>query len=523
MVTCAYGFTGGQQTFAVPAGVSSLNITAIGAGGAGSDLAVGNSDATTVTLTSGATSGGRGAVVSASVPVTPSSTLYVLVGGEPTTTPNVPQAGCYEMVSCVGGFNGGGSGETTDGGGGGASDVRTVSSCLPGCSTDLASSLDSRLLVAAGGGGGGEGEVCPDSSIVLGGSGADAGGVGFAGAVCDDEPGTTTTGGEPGTQSSGGAGGVTTNPNNPPYTMDPGPSGAQGAGGGVGVEDETGGGGGGLYGGGAGGPSGYDPNGNDYGTNGASGGGGGSSLDPSGAPLSLSSSPASVTISYSTAPTGSTAPVFSADAPPATATVGSAYSYTFRAFGQPAPSFTVASGALPAGLKLDASTGTLSGTPTSAGSSTFTVKATNGVGPDAVSGALKITVAPAATASVGRPTVSGTTAGAAASCVGGAGASCTITLTLSLVETLQGSNVIAVTASKNHPKTRKRTVVVGTSTVKLAAGQHKIIHVALNGAGKRLLAERHKLPVKLTASQHDRSSHTATITFKEPAKKRKHH
>jgi alpha-tubulin suppressor-like RCC1 family protein len=86
------------------------------------------------------------------------------------------------------------------------------------------------------------------------------------------------------------------------------------------------------------------------------------------------------------------APVFTADTPASTATVGTAYTYTFAASGSPAPTFTVSAGALPPGLSLNAATGGLSGTPTRAGSSTFTVTATNGVSPDAVSPSITIVV-----------------------------------------------------------------------------------------------------------------------------------
>lgn len=88
-------------------------------------------------------------------------------------------------------------------------------------------------------------------------------------------------------------------------------------------------------------------------------------------------------------------PQLTADSPSATATVGTPYSYSFTASGGPAPTFTVSSGSLPAGLTLT-SGGVLSGTPTTSGASTFTVTASNGVAPDAVSGSHTITVAPAA-------------------------------------------------------------------------------------------------------------------------------
>lgn len=72
------------------------------------------------------------------------------------------------------------------------------------------------------------------------------------------------------------------------------------------------------------------------------------------------------------------APVFYADAPPA-AVNGLAYHYTFGATGTPTPTYSFASGTLPAGLTL-ASNGVLSGTPTTNSTATFKVRAKNSVG-----------------------------------------------------------------------------------------------------------------------------------------------
>lgn len=78
-----------------------------------------------------------------------------------------------------------------------------------------------------------------------------------------------------------------------------------------------------------------------------------------------------------------TSPTFTS-AGPVAGTEGSDYSYTLTSSGTPTATYTVTSGALPTGLTLDATTGTISGRPTTAGTYTFTVTAANGTGPDAV-------------------------------------------------------------------------------------------------------------------------------------------
>jgi VCBS repeat-containing protein len=75
------------------------------------------------------------------------------------------------------------------------------------------------------------------------------------------------------------------------------------------------------------------------------------------------------------------APQFTSGTPP-NGTVGVAYTFTFTASGNPSSSFSKTVGTLPPGLTLSTS-GVLSGTPATAGNYTFTVKASNGVAPDA--------------------------------------------------------------------------------------------------------------------------------------------
>jgi hypothetical protein len=185
--TVSFFSTGGQQTFTVPAGVSTVNVVAVGGsgGGAGSKAP-----------------GGFGGELSASLAVSPGQVLYVEVGGN----------GGSGSGSGAGGFNGGGKGGTGAGGGGGASDVRTVPQ---GESTSLAS----RVIVAGGGGGG---------ATAPGGANAGAGGAGAGGGGAGEETGNGAGGagiddaspGSPGAFGIGGAGG-------------PGSTGGAGGGGGI--------------------------------------------------------------------------------------------------------------------------------------------------------------------------------------------------------------------------------------------------------------------------------------------------
>ncbi|MDA8291261.1 MAG: putative Ig domain-containing protein [Actinomycetota bacterium] len=86
------------------------------------------------------------------------------------------------------------------------------------------------------------------------------------------------------------------------------------------------------------------------------------------------------------------APLLVADSPTSAATYGISYSYTFSALGTPVPTFFVASGQIPLGLSLNSATGLLSGVPTTIGTYSFVIGATNGVGTAAISPPLAIAV-----------------------------------------------------------------------------------------------------------------------------------
>jgi hypothetical protein len=104
------------------------------------------------------------------------------------------------------------------------------------------------------------------------------------------------------------------------------------------------------------------------------------------------------------------------------------------------------------------------------------------------------------------------------SCGEAAGANCSLKLSLTVKETINGGKVIAIT-TRARPK--KKVVVLGTRTVTVAAGQTEIIRISLNRAGKRLLSHTHTLKVKLEVTQFRRAVFRTTLTFKTKPK-RKH-
>lgn len=214
-----FNYTGAQQTFVVPTGVTSLTLDCRGAQGGSAG---------------GSAQGGLGGRATRTLAVTAGETLYVYVGEQPGGT--------------SGGWNGGGGLDTRpsfDGRpGGGASDVRQGGTALA-----------NRVVVGAGGGGAGTGSAA-------GGSGGSVGGKGTSPFSSNGGYGATAT-----ASGSGGLGGV--------YGDGAGGGlGSGGAGGGtMSSNSGGGGGGGGMYGGGGGG-------GGPSSTGG--GGGGGGSNGPSG-------------------------------------------------------------------------------------------------------------------------------------------------------------------------------------------------------------------------------------------------
>jgi hypothetical protein len=324
-VTCTY--TGaGTYSFTVPSGVTSLDVTAVGAAGGSGD---------------GGGGGGAGASVEdKAVPVTAGQVLSVIVGG-------VGGAGSFTVGGAGGTPGAGGAGgdyptgnsdAVLDGGGGGGY-------------SGLLSPSNSPLVIAAGGGGGG------GSDASSAGGNGDTGAGGGAGGSNGNSPGPACGPGGGGTSTMGGAGGAGGNGagnGGSGSSLTGGPGGASN-----GLTNSSGGGGGGGYfGGGGGGGSLF-----------SCGGGGGSSFGTTSLTNeTIATGAASVAITYVVAPLMITTTSLPA------ATGGQPYSATLAATGGVTPyTWSVTAGSLPPGLTLNASTGVISGTPDVAGTYDFTV------------------------------------------------------------------------------------------------------------------------------------------------------
>lgn len=298
----AFAYTGAAQQYAVPGGVCSVTVEALGAQGGS-----GTFSTWTVMVAGGHLTfvipdmGGLGAKTTSTIPVTPGESLQVDVGGKGDGRGLVEDSGGVESYpdGGVGGWNGGADGGTDPnqgtiaGGGGGASDVRQGGT-----------SLADRVVVAGGGGGrgAGSGQSAAQADDGIGGNPATAGGDGSqeaadfvgnmeGGGFADPVPhGTGAGGGGAALAAIGGTGGT--------EGLVGDSVGTTGSDGGLGVGGHGatstlsgssdlggftgGGGGGGLYGGGGGGSGAYDssvqiPMGYAWRVAGG-GGGGGSSL-----------------------------------------------------------------------------------------------------------------------------------------------------------------------------------------------------------------------------------------------------
>ena len=123
---------------------------------------------------------------------------------------------------------------------------------------------------------------------------------------------------------------------------------------------------------------------------------------------------------------------------------------------------------------------------------------------------------PPGKASAGHARVSGTTASIPITCTGAT--SCTVSLKLTVVETLHGHKLVAVSARKG--KVTHKTVVLGTASATVKPGHTQTVRIGLNRTGRHLLAKRHKVTAKLTVTQRtggkNHTISTQKVTFKAP-------
>jgi GH25 family lysozyme M1 (1,4-beta-N-acetylmuramidase) len=131
-----------------------------------------------------------------------------------------------------------------------------------------------------------------------------------------------------------------------------------------------------------------------------------------------------------------------------------------------------------------------------AGAHTFIVTATDSGGAQSSLAVTYTVIGPPSIKLAGTPSATSGAVNADFACHS-AGSSCVTVATLTTTETLKGHKVIAVSASG---KRRHTVILVGSQTVRIAAGKQGLVTVRLNSSGKKLLKRFHRLPVKLTVS-----------------------
>ena len=87
--------------------------------------------------------------------------------------------------------------------------------------------------------------------------------------------------------------------------------------------------------------------------------------------------------------------------------------------------------------------------------------------------------------------------------------------------TTSGNSGQAASAASKRRKPKHQTIVIGKMTVTLNAGQAKTVHIALNAAGRRLLAKQHHLKVNVTITQAGKTVQRWTVTLKIKPRPRK--
>jgi hypothetical protein len=214
----------------------------------------------------------------------------------------------------------------------------------------------------------------------------------------------------------------------------------------------------------------------------------------------------------------------------ATYTQGQSVAASYSCAASPPTTISACAAQVPNGAAIETAT---------LGPHSFTVKATDSYGVETsqtatynvapavpssrpvTSSSAPATGSPPGSPSVGHVRVSGKNVHVQLSCNGPAGATCALSLDLSMTETRLGHRIVALSARK---RPTKKVVPVGRTMLTLSAGQSKTVIVALNHTGASLLETHRQLPAKLTISERVGARNviffTRTLRFKL-AKKRK--
>ena len=192
-VTVTFSYTGSQETWTVPNGVTSITVDAYGAGGGDSS---GNS-------------GGNGARVQTTLTVTPGNVLYISVGETGRDAAN----GVASATAFSGGGKGGASNLGTQSGGGGGGRTEISTTVAPTGSIMVAAGGGGASAAGNGGSGGQTGSDGVGTHKGLGGSQSAGGAAGAGNTGRDSSAGSAYTGGTGGrtanyrNQYGGGGGG----------------------------------------------------------------------------------------------------------------------------------------------------------------------------------------------------------------------------------------------------------------------------------------------------------------------------
>ena len=191
--------------------------------------------------------------------------------------------------------------------------------------------------------------------------------------------------------------------------------------------------------------------------------------------------------------------------------VASPYSGRVHASGG-IPAYRWAASGLPPGLSLNPATGTITGTPSTAGSyrPVFTVTDADGI---SASGSVAIPIAPPPppTAQLLGTSIAGPVTTFAIACAGIPGQTCQGNIVATTQLRMAGNKIVG---EIGRAKPRTVTVTVAQAGYSIAAGSTARVVLTLNSMGKRLLKRFLRVPTRVTFTGS--TSQTGAVTFAYP-------